>query len=230
MDAHGNARTKGRASWQHHRRIRRAATRSKPAAHVRPQHSRRARHQPRANSDINGTSTRPEIAAVDTYSRSLDALISAGRVIGYTDVDTVATSEGLTFSFEMTGRVYQQGETDINEWSITGEPNLKLSNPAVPTAVTITGEPNLKLSNPAVPTAVTTEVREPYPGRDQRAAGLRQMREAAGAQVPSVPARPVRRRLAQPWTFHAESASNNLELVDKTMGPRPIPSAARVSG
>ena len=63
-------------------------------------------------------------------------MISAGRVIGATDVDTVATSEGLTFSFEMTGRVYKQGETDINEWSITGEPNLKLSNPDVPTAVT----------------------------------------------------------------------------------------------
>ncbi len=82
------------------------------------------------------TSTRPEIAPVDTYSRSLDTVISAGRVIGSTDVDTVATREGLTFSFEMIGRVYQEGETDINEWSISGEPDLKLSNPAVPTAVT----------------------------------------------------------------------------------------------
>lgn len=82
------------------------------------------------------TSTRPEIAPVDTESRSLDTVISAGRVIGSTDVDTVATSAGLTLSFEMTGRIYQEGETDINEWSITGEPNLKLSNPDVPTAVT----------------------------------------------------------------------------------------------
>ncbi len=82
------------------------------------------------------TSTRPEIAPVDTYSKSLDAVISAGRVIGSSDVDSVETGEGLTFSFEMTGRVYQQDESDINEWSITGEPNLKLSNPTVPTAVT----------------------------------------------------------------------------------------------
>ena len=42
----------------------------------------------------------------------------------------------MTFSFEMTGRVYQPGETDINDWSITGEPDLRLSNPAVPTGVT----------------------------------------------------------------------------------------------
>ncbi len=63
-------------------------------------------------------------------------MISAGRVIGATDVDTVETNEGLTLSFEMTGRVYKQGETDMNEWSITGEPSLKLSNPDVPTAVT----------------------------------------------------------------------------------------------
>ncbi len=82
------------------------------------------------------TSTRPEIASVDTHSRSLDTMISAGRVIGATDVDTVETNEGLTLSFEMTGRVYKQGETDMNEWSITGEPSLKLSNPDVPTAVT----------------------------------------------------------------------------------------------
>ncbi len=82
------------------------------------------------------TQTRPEVARVDTYSKSLDTMISAGRVIGSTDVETVSTREGLTLSFEMTGRVYQPGETDINEWSLTGEPNLKLSNPAVPTAVT----------------------------------------------------------------------------------------------
>ena len=82
------------------------------------------------------TSTRPDLASVDTYSRSLNTQLPAGHVIGYTDIDTVVTREGLRFSFEMSGRVYQEGETDINEWSLTGEPNLKLSNPALPTAVT----------------------------------------------------------------------------------------------
>ena len=36
----------------------------------------------------------------------------------------------------MTGRLYLPGEADINDWTVTGEPELHLSNPAVPTGVT----------------------------------------------------------------------------------------------
>ena len=33
----------------------------------------------------------------------------------------------------MTGRLYLEGEADINDWTVTGEPELRLVNPAVPT-------------------------------------------------------------------------------------------------
>ncbi len=57
-------------------------------------------------------------------------------MIGFTDVDTVSTEQGITLTFEMTGRLYLEGEADINDWTFTGEPELHLSNPAVPTAMT----------------------------------------------------------------------------------------------
>ena len=57
-------------------------------------------------------------------------------MIGFTDVDTVVTSQGITLTFEMTGRLYLEGEADVNDWTITGEPELRLSNPAVPTGMT----------------------------------------------------------------------------------------------
>ena len=57
-------------------------------------------------------------------------------MIGFTDVDEVETHEGPKLTFEMTGRLYREGEADTNEWTITGEPELHLSNPRVPTQVT----------------------------------------------------------------------------------------------
>jgi hypothetical protein len=62
--------------------------------------------------------------------------VDTGKVIGFTDVDTVRTNEGITLTFEMTGRLYLEGEADINDWTVTGEPELHLSNPAVPTGTT----------------------------------------------------------------------------------------------
>ncbi len=82
------------------------------------------------------TTTRPELAEIDMHSMSLDEDVPAGHVIGFTDVDTISTAEGLTFKFEMTGRIYRKGEADINDWTIKGEPDLRLSNPAVPTRIT----------------------------------------------------------------------------------------------
>ena len=55
-------------------------------------------------------------------------------MIGFTDVDTVRTEPGDRRStFEMTGRLYREGEADVNDWTVTGEPELHLTNPAVPT-------------------------------------------------------------------------------------------------
>lgn len=80
--------------------------------------------------------TRPDVARCPVPARSLGITVEAGRVIGFTDVDTVRTREGITLSFEMTGRLYLEGETDINDWTVTGEPDLRLSNPGVPTQTT----------------------------------------------------------------------------------------------
>jgi secondary-alkyl amine dehydrogenase [NAD(P)+] len=80
--------------------------------------------------------TRPEVATQPVPSACLDLTVEPGRVIGFTDVDSVATDQGITLTFEMTGRLYLEGEADINDWTFTGEPELHLSNPAVPTGMT----------------------------------------------------------------------------------------------
>lgn len=82
------------------------------------------------------TTTRPEVAEQDLASSALDMTVPAGQIIGLTDVDTIRTAEGPVFSFEMTGRLYAEGEADINEWLLEGEPELRLSNPRVPTGMT----------------------------------------------------------------------------------------------
>ena len=50
-------------------------------------------------------------------------------MIGFTDVDTVRTQRGHQLTFEMTGRLYLEGEADINDWTVTGEPELHLVEP-----------------------------------------------------------------------------------------------------
>ncbi|HYB25233.1 MAG TPA: hypothetical protein VEF89_01325 [Solirubrobacteraceae bacterium] len=82
------------------------------------------------------STTRPEVADQPVTSTALGLTVEPGRVVGFTDVDTVRTHEGMTLTFEMTGRLYKPGEADINDWTVTGEPELHLSNPAVPTGVT----------------------------------------------------------------------------------------------
>ena len=82
------------------------------------------------------TTTRPEIAQQPVQCKSLGLTVEPGKVIGFTDVDTVATHQGITLTFEMTGRLYMEGEADVNDWTVTGEPELHLSNPAVPTGMT----------------------------------------------------------------------------------------------
>jgi len=82
------------------------------------------------------TTTRPEIAEQALECKTLGITVQPGRVSGFTDVDTVKTAQGITLTFEMTGRLYAEGEADINDWTVTGEPELHLLNPAVPTAVT----------------------------------------------------------------------------------------------
>jgi 4-hydroxy-tetrahydrodipicolinate reductase len=82
------------------------------------------------------STTRPEIAQQPVPSECLGITVDTGSVIGFTDVDMVRTHEGIALTFEMTGRLYLEGEADINDWTVTGEPELHLSNPAVPTQMT----------------------------------------------------------------------------------------------
>jgi hypothetical protein len=78
----------------------------------------------------------PEIAAKDIRWHSLNRQVPAGRVIGFTDVDVLETEEGPTITLEMTGRLYEDGEVDVNEWAIHGEPTVTVSTPAVPSDIT----------------------------------------------------------------------------------------------
>jgi 4-hydroxy-tetrahydrodipicolinate reductase len=82
------------------------------------------------------TTTRPDVAQQPVECKSLGVTVEPGKVIGFTDVDTVKTNQGMTLTFEMTGRLYTPGEADTNDWTVTGEPELHLSNPAVPTGMT----------------------------------------------------------------------------------------------
>ena len=75
----------------------------------------------------------PVTADADTWSTSLGAVVPAGSVLGVIDAVTIRTQEGPTFSFEMAGRVYAEGEVDTNEWVVLGDPTLRLFNDAVPT-------------------------------------------------------------------------------------------------
>lgn len=79
-------------------------------------------------------SVRPVLAETDTWSSSLGGLVPAGRVLGVVDAVTIETREGPAFSFEMGGRVYAPGESDVNEWVVRGDPpELRLFNDRVPT-------------------------------------------------------------------------------------------------
>lgn len=82
------------------------------------------------------SSVSPVIVDEPRVSSSIGVTLPAGVVIGYSDVDVMHTFEGPTFTFEMSGYVYGPGETDTNEWTITGEPELHLRNGVVPSYVT----------------------------------------------------------------------------------------------
>lgn len=77
------------------------------------------------------TTTRPEIAGSSMACSALGLDVEPGNVIGFTDVDVLTTEEGVTLSLELSGRLYKPGEADVNEWHVTGTPNLRLVNPAV---------------------------------------------------------------------------------------------------
>jgi 2,4-diaminopentanoate dehydrogenase len=77
------------------------------------------------------TRTTPVIATKSTPCHALGKDITAGRVLGYTDTDTLHTEEGIDLIISSTGKVYDAAESDFNEWRTTGRPTLHLRNDRV---------------------------------------------------------------------------------------------------
>jgi 4-hydroxy-tetrahydrodipicolinate reductase len=82
------------------------------------------------------TTSRPVLATEPLPVAALGITVPVGDVLGFTDIDEIKTSEGPGFIFEMTGCVYRPEQADMNHWKIAGEPDVELSNGAVPTATT----------------------------------------------------------------------------------------------
>ena len=120
------------------------------------------------------STTRPEVTDQPVTSSALGLTVEPGRVVGFTDVDIVRTHEGMTLTFEMTGRLYQAGRG--------GHQRLDGHRRARAPSIKPGGAHRGDHRDPA---------RQPHPRRDQRAAGLRHDREAAAVALPDLPARRV---------------------------------------
>ena len=116
----------------------------------------------------------PVVASEPVWSRSLGRAVSPGEVLGVVDAVSIETAEGPTFSFEMAGRVYGEGESDVNHWLVAGRSTARAAQ-----------RPG------ADPHDHVHVRREPDPGRDRGRAGPRDARPPA---APAVPAGAVRYR------------------------------------
>lgn len=62
----------------------------------------------------------------DLHSTTLDMNIKKGDAIGMSAVVTTKTKEGIEIIAECVGKVYAPGVVDVNDWTITGEPNTRV--------------------------------------------------------------------------------------------------------
>jgi len=59
--------------------------------------------------------TRRTVADRDVYCESLDLKVPVGYIIGFTDIVTVHMVEGPGPTFDMAGRVYEEGQEAFGE-------------------------------------------------------------------------------------------------------------------
>ena len=68
----------------------------------------------------------PITSNVDVVSNTMKMTIPAGNVIGASTVATTETEEGIAVEFEIGGKVYEQGDIDSTQWTVTGDPSTKI--------------------------------------------------------------------------------------------------------
>lgn len=69
----------------------------------------------------------PETYDKDIESTTLGITIKANDATGMSAVVTTETEEGITLETKCVGKVYAPEEFDINEWTIIGEPDTKIT-------------------------------------------------------------------------------------------------------
>jgi hypothetical protein len=78
---------------------------------------------------------RPAVEDTELPCVALGTTIPAGRVTGKITTVAVETGQGAALHLELRERLYLPGETDLNRWTVRGEPEVTVENPAPATDV-----------------------------------------------------------------------------------------------